>query len=151
MKPNMTGNKTVLFYVACTVLLPLLIGGILYYLFFPEVTFVKVLDSNMPFQYHIRGMFNNYALVQFLRFYLFDFIWAYSFANMLLIILSEIRIKILYTYIIVLGIGVLYEFSQFIGLLSGTFDFLDISAEGIGITIATLTTIYFRRDKNEKG
>ncbi|MCR4755176.1 MAG: hypothetical protein K5868_06555 [Lachnospiraceae bacterium] len=146
----MIGNKTVRYYVACKVLLPLLIGGIMYYLFFPEVTFVKTLDSYMPFHYHICGIYNNYALVPFLRFYLFDFIWAYSFANMLQIILLENRVRILLTYVIALSVGVQYEFSQLTGLFFGTFDIFDIIAEAIGITISMLTTICSRRDKNEK-
>lgn len=133
------------------ILFPLFIGGILYYLFCPTVDFVKVLDNITHLNVHISVDTNN-LVVSYLRFYLFDFIWAFAFSSTVYLFFTNKRIKHLLSLLIPIVFGVIYEILQKNGVVNGTFDIGDIIAEIIAVVISVYLNICYetRRKRNEE-
>lgn len=109
------------------VALPILLGTVLYYLFCPDVVFVIWIDQVLnPSRknIHIPSIY----LIKFLRFYAFDFIWAFSFLSAILIVfINDWNARQL--FLIVFFSEAILESLQLIDFIPGTFDILDIFTE----------------------
>ena len=123
-------------YFFAHVMLPLVVGSLLYYLFCPEVLFVKWMDAFLPFGFHIteKGL-----LWRFVRFYLFDFLWAYALVFALYIVQGNNIAKISTVFWMAGIFSVVMETLQIIPGMNGQFDLWDIvvelTAEGIAVFI----------------
>ena len=97
--------------------------GLLIYLIFRPNTYVSVsmkmfLKIDMPVE------FSNYN-VPFLKYYFADYLWAFAFSCWLRCILFDVRKRDDLCFFIVGITGILYEFMQFFGVVSGTGDIYD--------------------------
>ncbi len=128
----MLESKNRISILAFGILLPICFGGAFYYLFCPEVWFVKVLDDLTGLRCHFNLNNNVIPLVILLRYYLFDFLWAVAFANLILLVLSDWKYAGLIGALLPVFIGLCYELAQLYGLTYGRSDPWDIFAEGIG-------------------
>ena len=127
-------HKYYIFFMVC-VLLPLLLGGILYYIFCPNVFFVKCIDSVTGIEVHLRPDMNN-LIMRLVRFYGFDIIWAYSFTNMFFILVSILH-NWRNRYILIPTVFVSsIELLQKTDIMHGTFDYIDIVVQIIGSLFA---------------
>lgn len=109
------------FFVILNVMAPLIVGAVIYYVFFEETIFVRLI-----------------------RFYLMDFLWAYAMMSFVLCSFGTDRK-------IVIGIvlfEIMMEMIQVFPFVKGTFDVCDI---GMEIAADILVILLFRRRlKNEK-
>lgn len=116
---------------------PLILGGVLYYILCPQVTFVKIIDSFLGFGFHYSIDNFSSPLITYLRFYIFDLIWGYTLSEVLyLFVLKAEHAKVLS----ILGttlFGALMEIVQIMSSSLGTFDYYDILAECIGSIAGT--------------
>lgn len=132
-----------------TIIIPLLIGGIFYYIFCPDVWFVKIVDYYTNLNLHIQYDIYKNIFVAFLRNYLLDYLWAYAFANALYLICDTDGLIV--SCILSILIGAFWEMSQFIGIVNGTFDVLDIIFEILGALSAIFIIKKVKGEtKNEK-
>lgn len=129
------------FFTIGNVVIPVLVGTAFYYLFCPETLFVRRIDAILPITFHFSLDMGNKAL-RMLRFYLMDFLWAYSLTAMVCFCLKE-NIKISIT--ILLAFELLLEALQLHPVIKGTFDLWDIAVE-VCANIMAITIIFRRRE-----
>ena len=105
-------------------ILSLFIGGIIY-IVFRENTYISKLFNNYIFvsklKNHLPFLDNN-----FIKYYFPDYLWAFSLSNGLHIIyLPNFKNSLLCT-LVVWACGTIYELLQFLNIVSGTYDIIDI-------------------------
>ena len=111
-------------FILLNVIAPVLIGAILYYLFFPEAVFVRLIDNLLGSSYHIPVNVDN-ILIKLIRFYLLDFLWAYALmSTVILIFKNDSRV-----FVIILIFEIVLELIQLLPSIRGTFDVCDIGIE----------------------
>lgn len=111
-------------FILLNVIAPVLIGAILYYLFFPEAVFVRLIDNLLGSSYHIPVNVDN-ILIKLIRFYLLDFLWAYALMSaVILIFKNDSRV-----FVIILIFEIVLELIQLLPSIRGTFDVCDIGIE----------------------
>ena len=130
-------------FILLNVIAPVLIGAILYYLFFPEAVFVRLIDNLLGSSYHIPVNVDN-ILIKLIRFYLLDFLWAYALMSaVILIFKNDSRV-----FVIILIFEIVLELIQLLPSIRGTFGVCDIGIE----ILASIFVIKLsrRRFKNEE-
>ena len=130
-------------FILLNVIAPVLIGAILYYLFFPDAVFERLIDSLLGSSYHIPVNVDN-ILIKLIRFYLLDFLWAYALmSTVILIFKNDSRV-----FVIILIFEIVLELIQLLPSIRGTFDVCDIGIE----ILASILVIKLsgRRFKNEE-
>ena len=111
-------------FILLNVIAPVLIGAILYYLFFPEAVFVRLIDNLLGSSYHIPVNVDN-ILIKLIRFYFLDFLWAYALMSaVILIFKNDSRV-----FVIILIFEIVLELIQLLPSIRGTFDVCDIGIE----------------------
>lgn len=118
-KSEILSGRTVKYFLLGTTSLIL---GLLIYLFFRPNTHISkfvysVTSFEVPISVHLLD-------VPFLKFYFVDYLWAFSFSCYLHCVLkSNLGNRV--CFLIVAGLGITYELSQFFEYISGTGDILD--------------------------
>lgn len=142
---TVTKKKSLITYSIVFVIIPMLIGAILYYIFCSDVWFVKMIDGCL---WQIKrpsvDVLSN-PLLRFIRYYAFDFIWAFAMTNALFIVVNNNAKPILICLTIPVALGGAMEILQLLGIAQGTSDILDVVAEGLGSTLGVIIINYFRR------
>ena len=126
-------KKTYRFYI-CNICIPLIAGGLLYYLFFPNVSFVRTADSYLPFTID-RSVFS-LPFPGFIRNYAFDLLWAYSLTFSIFLIVRDSPKRSCIVCFLTIPVILFSEVVQLLPCISGTFDPLDITIELIACFIA---------------
>ena len=130
-------------FILLNVIAPVLFGAILYYLFFPDAVFVRLIDNLLGSSYHIPVNVDN-ILIKLIRFYFLDFLWAYALMSaVILIFKNDSRV-----FVIILIFEIFLELIQLLPSIRGTFDVCDIGIE----ILASILVIKLsrRRFKNEE-
>ena len=131
-------------FILLNVIAPVLIGAILYYLFFPEAVFVRLIDNLLGSSYHIPVNVDNILIIKLIRFYFLDFLWAYALMSaVILIFKNDSRV-----FVIILIFEIVLELIQLLPSIRGSFDVCDIGIE----ILASILVIKLsrRRFKNEE-
>lgn len=136
-------EKGTIFQVALFVVIPIVAGGLIYYLFCPSVTFVKFIDSITNINVHITCDNTENIVILILRWYLFDFLWAFSFSSAVYLFFVNKRLSYTMSLIIPVVFGVVYEMLQKYGIAKGTFDIGDILAEFIASGLSVFSNIKY--------
>ena len=130
-------------FILLNVIAPVLIGAILYYLFFPEAVFMRLIDNLLGSSYHIPVSVDN-ILIKLIRFYLLDFLWAYALMSAVILIFKNDR----RVFMIILIFEIVLELIQLLPSIRGTFDVCDIGIEILASILAI--KLSRRRFKNEE-
>lgn len=137
-------NKKRVSFIVLNIGIPLLIGGLLYYLFSPDVLFVRWLDSFLPIHFHA-SLESIPLSLKVLRNYAFDILWAYSLTVAMLCIelpfFSSMRNLILFIFVL----EAVMETLQLMPCINGTFDVYDIAAEAI--TGILVIKIFYEKER----
>ena len=106
----------------------LLVSGVLIYLFFRSGTFIHEFATElMGFNFEKPVLLQENLFYDFLRYYFVDFLWLASFFNAYLAVRSRVTsASILGSFIVAFLTGIIYELLQCFGIISGTFDLVDI-------------------------
>ena len=130
-------------FILLNVIAPVLFGAILYYLFFPDAVFVRLIDNLLGSSYHIPVNVDN-ILIKLIRFYFLDFLWAYALMSAVILIFKNDR----RVFVIILIFEIVLELIQLLPSIRGTFDVCDIGIE----ILASIFVIKLsrRRFKNEE-
>lgn len=119
--------------MALEILLPLVIAGLFYYLYCPDVFFVRGIDAVIGSdRLHIVPC-EGRTLYYFFRNYCLDFIWAFSFSVSVRFFTGRYRWL---SAVIPIVFGAALELLQKANVFPGTFDYFDILAEAIGTALA---------------
>ncbi|MCM1058592.1 MAG: hypothetical protein NC517_13465 [Firmicutes bacterium] len=123
---------------------PVIVGAVLYYLFCPDVLFVQAVDSWTGLRLHIAADYDHMT-VRLIRFYLFDFLWAYSLMFLALSLSEEKGGRVTIPVVFLFEGGM--ELLQLAPAVKGTFDIWDLFVEFVaGVMVIKI----FRRRNNEE-
>ena len=127
----MSFKRNNLFYIL-NVLIPLIMGSLIYVFYSPDTYFVKVLNNFINI-----NVFEPNVITNILKNYFCDFCWCYSLAFAISYIYKE-SISIIVTIIVPISVGIGLELLQFFKIISGTYDLLDIFSELLACIICYL-------------
>ena len=117
---------------------PILLGAIIYYIFSPNVIFVKKIDEIFGFKFHIE-VANTNIIWRFFRNHFLDMLWGYALVFALFYILDNDAAKLKVALIISFMTSCIMEVLQLFSIARGTFDLWDITwmlvAQGIAAFI----------------
>ena len=124
--------------------------GLTIYIVFRKDTHIYEFFSNMFFStsYIVKNSF----FINFLRYYLVDYLWAFSLAYFLSAVSYSLSVKkYIFNSVISVFVGFLFELAQKFLLISGTADFWDIIMYvSAGLTHAVLNIVIFYKAKSRK-
>ncbi|MGN1405114.1 MAG: hypothetical protein ACI4WM_02485 [Erysipelotrichaceae bacterium] len=113
------------------IFIPLASASLIYYLFCPEVIFVKNIVFSIP----------SNPLFTLVRNYFMDMCWAYALTFSIFYIINN-RMK---TFAVSAVFSILIEVLQLTPLISGTFDIVDIIAMVQSICLSILVIDYLKK------
>lgn len=115
------------------------IGGLLYILFRPATYIGGMFDK---FQYidTIRQICSLYA-TDWYKFYLPDFLWAFSLGCGLIAIYNPQQMGIVVCASCSFLCGLIWEFMQYLNVINGTGDFLDVTMYFLASTLCIIINI----------
>lgn len=117
------------------IVLPVVIGGTLYYCIAPDAFFVKILDEFFRNSFRPKILISN-SFMAFVRNYVLDILWAIAFTAAIFIYLKPVYKKEIGGIMIgIIVFEIIMEVIQLLPNIAGTFDACDIVAE-------MLATIY---------
>ncbi len=135
-------------FAIVNIAVPLLAGGIFYYIFCKDILFVHIIDETLGFGLHfnIKG---KGAIIEFIRNYALDGLWAYSLTQALILILNPKRKGTAFCILMTVIAGICLELLQKYSLINGVFDVMDITAEMAGALFALPVLMYGGRINEE--
>lgn len=136
-------------YLLGNIFIPLLIGGVIYYIFAPNVIFVKTINPFLGIRHPFSIIAPHNYVWQFIRYYLLDMLWSYSLVISLFFMQSNDCVSIGKVFLIACVFSLLLETLQLLSTSWGTFDWLDIVFEILaeGIAVIVLKNYIFRKEK----
>jgi len=146
----MRWNRKIAWYTLFNVFLPLVVGGLFYFIFCPEVFWVRRLDILLHINGGFRTGFKQSLLIRICRNHLLDFLWLFAMNNTFFLIYNASRHAILLSSLSSISIGVGFEMLQYFRVVAGTYDVIDILVEGSAALISALIIKKTRRNIYEK-
>ncbi len=143
-------RKTIIHVVA-----PLIIGTMIYLLFrsttlrvfswIDKAGMTNIIEKLRSFVHPLSK-----CLPDWIKYSLPDSLWVYSLTSALLIIWSDDKKMAIYSLLIPITLGCVYEIGQITKWIPGTFDFRDLTLNSISLIISLiiLKTSYY--EKNEQ-
>jgi hypothetical protein len=136
------------------VLLPILIGGLIYIVSRPKSLkmfrwFENLNIDNLTNSF--RAAFFHIDFPYWVKYNLPDLLWVFSFTSLILIIWNkEIIDQNVFYVIFPVSVGILSEIGQLFCIIGGTFDLMDILFYSIGGLLSALLFINSKSNENEK-
>lgn len=132
------------------IIIPIIVGALLYYLFCPEVFFVQQIDEMFGISFHPANKYLKITIVKIARNYIFDVIWGYALFVTLYFLADNNAVDIKKFIITGILLVVILEGLQLLPNVDGTFDVFDILIELVaGGTAVFIIKILSRRKSNE--
>lgn len=139
-------------YLLLNCIVPLFLGGILYYLYSPEVYFVKGLDYIIGMQRQTITRQEMTPVMRVIRYWGADMLWSYALLFSLHFITDNKTVSTEKLFCIAALFTCATEVAQCIPGSSGTYDVCDIVVEWTALVIAVIIIKYYdlrRRKKDE--
>lgn len=131
----MKKTKRIIFLVA-NLVLPLVVGSIIYYIVSPNTLFVVRVDQILFDGRHLITFDLSNSVFRFCRNYLLDMLWSYALVYALYLAHNNNTVRLLRVFLIAFGFSTVMEFLQLTSLAKGTFDIIDIIVEFLAELIA---------------
>ena len=129
--------------------MPIVLGGLVYYLISPDVIFVRKIDAFLGWDRHSNNIMASSMMMKFVRNYMLDMMWAYALVFTLFFIMGNKTAELLKILMIATVFSAGIEILQLTSVVRGTFDILDIIAEFFA-EIAAGFIIKYNFHKEEK-
>lgn len=117
------------------IVLPLLLGSAIYYLYSPDVLFVRSIDSTTNLNFHIK-IDGSVWVFLFVRNFFLDMLWAYALVFMLYYLIGNNTANLRKIFLIAFSLSVAMEILQITPIVEGTFDLCDIAVEFLAEVVA---------------
>lgn len=117
------GNKALIF----NMIIPIFIGGVIYYIMSPDVLFVKLIDGFIGESLHIFQVYEDNVILRVIRNYFLDMLWGYALVFALFLVFGNDTAKLKIIFILAFIFTVTMEFLQLSSIAGGTFDVWDIA------------------------
>lgn len=117
------------------IVLPLLLGSVIYYLYSPDVLFVRSIDSTTNLNFHIK-IDGSVWVFLFVRNFFLDMLWAYALVFMLYYLIGNNTANLRKIFLIAFSLSVAMEILQITPIVEGKFDLCDIAVEFLAEVVA---------------
>lgn len=133
--------------IVINIILPIILGAVIYYLTSPEVIFVKQIDHFLGNGFHIVGLSTENQVLRFIRNYGLDMLWGYAFVFALFLVVGNNAADLMKSFLIAFLFSTAMEILQLTSFAKGTFDVYDIVVEFLAEIIAVfiINKILLRR------
>lgn len=134
-------------------IVPIFLGGVIYYIFSPSVLFVKTIDALIGMEFHITVLGKTSVLYEFVRNFFLDMLWAYALIFGLFYMIGSNAASLWKIFLIALSFSLVLEILQITPIAKGTFDFWDIVVEVLaeGFAVLIIKKYFYEEEKNENG
>ena len=139
-------NKKAKISILLNIIIPLVLGGLIYYCYSPNVIFVQKIDALLGFAHHPFQLSVDAMPVKIIRNYLLDALWGYSLIFTIFLIIGNKTANENLVGLVGAVFAGLMELLQLTPLMNGTFDIMDIFVELVAIFIAVFIIKILRRD-----
>lgn len=116
-------------FIIMNIVVPIVVGGIIYYFLFPQVFFVKCINEFWGFPQRQAVVLVNNVFLRFVRNYFMDFLWAYALTFAIFITWGNNAADINKIVVVAFLFSTAMELLQLVPKMNGTFDVLDIVIE----------------------
>lgn len=116
-------------FMILNIVLPIIVGGIIYYFLSPEVFFVKRINEYWGFPQRQTVVLVNNIFLRFVRNYFMDFLWAYALTFAIFITWGNNAADINKIVVVAFLFSTVMESLQLVPKINGTFDVFDITIE----------------------
>jgi hypothetical protein len=120
------------------IMIPIFLGAVIYYLYSPDVLFVRRFDSVIGLEYHEKIWVMDNLIFKFIRNYFLDMLWAYALVIALFFVIGNNAASVLKILFIGFSFTIILEILQITPVAEGTFDFCDIVVEFLAEVVAVL-------------
>ncbi len=135
-------------FLIANIIIPLVLGGLIYWITSPDTLFVKAFQSIFLEDTIQQEVYVPVGLLKYIRFYFLDMLWGYSLVFALYLLCGN-SAGVLRCFLIAVVFSTAMELLQLIPGIMGTFDLLDILVEGVAEGAAAF--IIFSHFKEVKG
>ena len=137
------------FFWSGMIVLPMVVGLIVYLILKPSAYVSELIIDILGLrQLNIQTSDNWFLSI--IRNYLCDFLWAFSLTAAISLLYYDNRFRSVISVLICLIVGIIIELLQLWGVISGTFDIVDLIVQSIGSILSIIISkIYLRGNKNE--
>lgn len=137
------------FFWSGMIVVPMVVGLIVYLILKPSAYVSElIIDIFGLRQLNIQTSDNWFLSI--IRNYLCDFLWAFSLTAAISLLYYDNRFRSAISVLICLIVGIIIELMQLLGVISGTFDIVDLIVQSIGSILSIIISkIYLRGNKNE--
>lgn len=136
--------------IILNIVLPIFLGGILYYLMSPEVIFVKALNDFFEVDFYVLSINKKSIGFRFIRNYFLDMLWGYSLVFALFWTNGNNTADIKKVFLIAFVFSAIIEISQITYAVKGSFDIYDIVVEFFAEVFAVfIINFYIIRRKSK--
>ncbi|NLG05346.1 MAG: hypothetical protein GX567_16215 [Clostridia bacterium] len=111
------------------IMIPIIVGAIIYYLLSPDVIFVTYINSIFSMDFYSNIHIHQNGFIVFIRNYVLDMLWGYSLIFSLFYIYGNNTAKLYRILMIGWTFSALIEILQLTPIVKGTFDICDIVVE----------------------
>ena len=125
-------------FIILNIVLPIVVGGIIYYFLSPQVFFVKGINEFLGVTQRQTVVLINNVFFRFVRNYFMDFLWAYSLTFAIFFTWGNNAADIKKIVVVAFLFSTLMESLQLMPKMNGTFDVLDIVIEFLAELIAAV-------------
>ena len=125
------------------ILVPVIIGAVIYYLVSPDVMFVKMADKLLFGGIHITTEAEYLPFIRIIRNFLPDMMWAYALTFTVFLVFCSERKGLLKSFIVSFVFSTIMETAQLLPFVAGTFDVMDIILETLALAVAVMV-IYIK-------
>lgn len=139
MKKNRDRN-----FLWMNILLPVMVGGITYYLISPEVFFVRQLDALLGSGIHIENVGSQGTFFRWFRNYALDMLWGYALFFTLHLMVADDTAEWWKTFGMAAVFSAGMELLQIMPGVAGTFDVWDIVVEVLAEGIAAVVLLCYK-------
>ena len=126
MKKSKKKNTVILLL---NVIIPILLGTIIYYFLSPDVLFVKRIDQLLGNGFHISYMGTECLIWKFIRNYFLDMLWGYALIFGLFLVSGNNIADLKKIFLTAFLFSAVMEILQMTPVARGTFDIFDILVE----------------------
>ncbi len=123
-------------FLVLNIIIPILLGAVIYYLFSPEVIFVRWIDGLWGIDFHVDGLPKDNLILRFVRNHFLDMLWGYALVFAIFFVLGNNAAELCRSFIIAFSFSTVMELLQITPIANGTFDVLDISFEFLAEVVA---------------
>lgn len=136
--------------IVLNMIVPIILGALIYYLMSPEVIFVKQIENFLEIKFRISDISMDNVFLRFVRNYFLDMLWGYALVFSLFLVNGNNTAELKRILVIAFVFSAIMEVLQITPFAKGTFDVYDVIVELLAEVMAVFIIKNFLLRRNFK-